>query len=61
MASGTPEDVSQCAQSYTGQFLRRYLQGDATEAYRLVRPHPASARGRRTTMPLPSVVRVNTT
>ena len=46
VACGTPEDVSQCAQSYTGQFLRRYLQGDATEAYRLVRPHPASAPGK---------------
>jgi excinuclease ABC subunit A len=45
VASGTPEEVSQCAQSYTGQFLRRYLQGDATDAYRLVRPQAAPAQG----------------
>ena len=43
VACGTPEDVSQCAQSYTGQFLRRYLQGDAAEAYRLVQPPAAPA------------------
>jgi excinuclease ABC subunit A len=41
VACGTPEDVRQCAQSYTGQFLRRYLQGDATAAYGLVQPPPA--------------------
>ncbi|MEE8304621.1 MAG: excinuclease ABC subunit UvrA, partial [Candidatus Tectomicrobia bacterium] len=41
---GTPEAVSQCDASYTGQFLRPYLQNKATEAYRLARPHTPSAR-----------------
>ena len=55
VACGTPEDVSQCAQSYTGQFLRRYLQGDAAEAYRLVQPPAAPALAQRIIMPSPSV------
>jgi excinuclease ABC subunit A len=42
VVSGTPEEVSQCERSYTGQFLRRYLHGGATEAYRLAHPHAAA-------------------
>jgi excinuclease ABC subunit A len=26
VAAGTPEEVAACPQSYTGQFLRKYLQ-----------------------------------
>ena len=57
---GTPEDVSQCAQSYTGQFCAVTCR--AMPLRRIVwcgRIWPQH-RGRRTTMPLPSVVRVNT-
>jgi excinuclease ABC subunit A len=43
IACGTPEAVSQCERSYTGQFLRRYLQGSAADAYRLTRPHATPA------------------
>ncbi|HEY7494960.1 MAG TPA: excinuclease ABC subunit UvrA [Candidatus Tectomicrobia bacterium] len=43
MACGTPEAVSQCERSYTGQFLRRYLQGSAADAYPLARPHATPA------------------
>jgi excinuclease ABC subunit A len=43
IACGTPEAVSQCERSYTGQFLCRYLQGSAADAYRLARPHSAPA------------------
>ena len=25
--SGTPEDVSRCEKSYTGQYLKKYLEG----------------------------------
>jgi excinuclease ABC subunit A len=35
---GTPEEVSQCAASYTGQFLRHYLSRGATDVYRLAHP-----------------------
>ncbi|MCZ6872407.1 MAG: excinuclease ABC subunit UvrA [bacterium] len=36
---GTPETVSQCQASYTGQFLRPYLKDKAANIYRLARPH----------------------
>lgn len=36
---GTPETVSQCEASHTGQFLRPYLTKKAIDAYRLARPH----------------------
>jgi excinuclease ABC subunit A len=26
VATGTPEDVAQCEESYTGQYLRQYLK-----------------------------------
>lgn len=39
LACGTPEEVSQCAASATGQFLAQYLSGDATSIYRLAHPH----------------------
>ena len=35
---GTPEDVSQCAASYTGQRLRPYLSSQATDAYQMAPP-----------------------
>ena len=35
---GTPEEVSQCAASYTGQFLRHYLYRAATDVYQLAHP-----------------------
>src|SRR5215471_18097794 len=38
---GTPEEVSQCAASYTGQFLRHYLYQEVTDVYQLAHPHPA--------------------
>ena len=37
---GTPEQVSQCTASYTGQFVRQYLYDEPTEVYRLVHPQP---------------------
>lgn len=37
---GTPEEVSACAVSYTGQFLRSYLTGTSADAYPLVRSQP---------------------
>ena len=41
---GTPEEVSQCAASYTGQFLRHYLSKGATDVYQLAHPQaPALA------------------
>jgi excinuclease ABC subunit A len=39
VACGTPETISQCSGSYTGQFLHRYLYDAATEVYRLAHPH----------------------
>ena len=36
---GTPEDVSRCEASYTGQFLRHYLSRAATDVYQLAHPH----------------------
>ena len=38
IACGTPEEVSQCAASYTGQFLRHYLYQAATDVYQLAHP-----------------------
>src|SRR5215467_13269821 len=38
---GTPEEVSRCEASYTGQFLRHYLYQEATDVYQLAHPHPA--------------------
>jgi excinuclease ABC subunit A len=38
VACGTPEQVSQCKDSHTGQFLRAYLHQKAKWAYRLARP-----------------------
>ena len=35
---GTPDEVSQCTASYTGQFLRHYLSRGATDIYRLAHP-----------------------
>jgi excinuclease ABC subunit A len=35
---GTPEEVSQCPASYTGQFLRHYLSQAATDVYQLAHP-----------------------
>src|SRR5207249_10261874 len=35
---GTPEEVSQCAASYTGQFLRHYLSQAVTDVYQLAHP-----------------------
>ena len=35
---GTPEEVSQCAASYTGQFLRHYLSRGAADVYQLAHP-----------------------
>jgi excinuclease ABC subunit A len=35
---GTPEEVSQCAASYTGQFLRHYLSQVTTDVYQLAHP-----------------------
>jgi excinuclease ABC subunit A len=43
VACGTPEAVSRCAHSYTGQFLQRYLYDAAADVYRLTRPHPQPA------------------
>ena len=44
VACGTPEDVSGCEASYTGQFLRDYLYEDPKTIYRLAHPHlPAVA------------------
>ncbi len=41
---GTPEKVSKCKASYTGQFLREYLYEDPKTIYRLAHPHlPAVA------------------
>ncbi|GIX46126.1 MAG: hypothetical protein KatS3mg131_0337 [Candidatus Tectimicrobiota bacterium] len=40
VACGTPEEVSRCPASHTGQVLRRYLSGRAAEAYPLTRPQP---------------------
>ncbi len=37
---GTPEAVSACETSYTGQFLRHYLYHEATDVYQLAHPHP---------------------
>jgi excinuclease ABC subunit A len=36
---GTPEEVSACEHSYTGQFLRDYLYEDPKTIYRLAHPH----------------------
>ena len=36
---GTPEAVSACEASHTGQFLRDYLYEDPTTIYRLAHPH----------------------
>ncbi|MBM3226124.1 MAG: ATP-binding cassette domain-containing protein, partial [Candidatus Tectomicrobia bacterium] len=41
VACGTPEEVSQCAASYTGQFLRHYLSAGAAEVYQLAHPQTA--------------------
>jgi excinuclease ABC subunit A len=38
VAYGTPEEVSQCTASYTGQFLRHYLSQAATDVYQLAHP-----------------------
>jgi excinuclease ABC subunit A len=35
---GTPEEVSQCTASYTGQFLRHYLSRGAADVYQLAHP-----------------------
>ena len=44
VACGTPEDISDCEASYTGQFLRDYLYEDPKTIYRLAHPHlPAVA------------------
>ena len=32
IATGTPEDISKCAQSYTGQFLKPMLKNASTKA-----------------------------
>ena len=40
VACGTPEEISRCAASHTGQFLHTYLYGKANEVYRLARPSP---------------------
>jgi excinuclease ABC subunit A len=32
IAAGTPEEISACTDSYTGQFLNEYLQADRTAA-----------------------------
>ncbi|MGE3541329.1 MAG: excinuclease ABC subunit UvrA [Candidatus Tectimicrobiota bacterium] len=42
VACGTPEQVSACTASYTGQFLRHYLHGQAAEVYQLARPQAAT-------------------
>jgi excinuclease ABC subunit A len=43
IACGTPEKVSQCPHSYTGQFLRHYLSDTAADVYRLAHPYPQDA------------------
>src|SRR5215813_4781610 len=42
---GTPEEVSHCETSYTGQFLRHYLYHEATDVYQLAHGATASAQG----------------
>jgi excinuclease ABC subunit A len=39
---GTPEEVSQCAASHTGQCLRPYLSPNASAAYQLAQPQTLS-------------------